>query len=116
MKYKPTILPITKEIAKSKEWGWLALPSLFIEAGIAIDQAKKGNDWLACGKCSWPMTLKSGLIPKVCAHCGAEIDWVGIKTRIIRICPKCNAQGGIGEEFCAIHTPAVRLVSKEVPL
>lgn len=83
---------------------------------MASDEAKKGNDYWCCGKCGSTITLRLGVVPKVCSKCGNEIDWVGIKTRVIKVCPKCNAQGAIGDAFCVLHIPAVRLIDKEIPL
>jgi ribosomal protein L37AE/L43A len=116
MKYKPTKLPMTQALAEQKEWGW-AIVSGFIEGAVAVNEANKGNDFWCCGKCGSPITLRFGAIPKVCSKCGSEFDWVGVKTRIIKICPTCGTQGAIGDYFCPSHSnPSVRLVEKEIPL
>ena len=108
-------MPLTQMLVKSKEFGW-AIPSFIIEVALAGDEAKKGNDYWCCGKCSSAIALRVGVVPKVCSKCGSEIDWVGIKTRLIKVCPTCNAQGEFGDSYCSLHTPAVRLVAKEIPL
>lgn len=115
MKYSPTKFPFTMAAIKQKEWGWAFLAGL-IEVPYATDQARKGNDVWCCGKCSSAISLRAGVIPKVCSNCGNEIDWVGIKTRVIKVCPKCNGQGVIWEKFCPLHSPAVMFVNKEIPI
>ncbi len=115
MKYKPTKTPISDALADQKDWGW-AVVAGFVELAVAYDAAQKGSDFWCCGKCKSPITLRMGVIPKVCSKCGNEIDWVGIKTRVIKVCPDCNAQGSIGDSFCSLHVPAVRLREKEIPL
>ena len=114
MKYKPTKIPIARALAESKEYG-LALASAIVELGLASDT---DADYWCCGntKCGTPIRIRNDLIPKVCARCGGEIDWVGIKTRIIKVCPTCNRVGSISDNFCDLHVPAVRLVIKEIPL
>lgn len=115
MKYKPTKMPIAKAFAEQKEWG-LAIVFGFIEGAVAVNESKRGNDLWCCGKCASPITLRMGAPPKVCSKCGNEVDWVGIKTRVIKICPTCNTQGALGDSFCPSHSPAVKLIDKEIPL
>lgn len=114
MKCRPTKMPITKALVESKEYGWAIVSGIF-EVALAAD---KGTDYWCCGNtiCAVPLPLKSGRLPRVCARCGNEIDWSGIKTRVIKVCPSCNKQGLLEDLYCDMHVPAVRLVNKEVPL
>lgn len=79
MKYKPTKTSIAKVLAESKEYGW-AIASAVVELGLA---SNSGDDYWCCGntKCGAPIRFRSGTIPKVCAKCGNEIDWVGNKIK-----------------------------------
>lgn len=114
MKLKPTKTPIAKALAESKEYGW-AIVSAVIEHSLI---SATGDDYWCCGntKCSSPIRVRGDSIPQVCAKCGNEIDWVGIKTRVIKVCPTCSRVGAIDDQFCDLHVPAVRLVNKEVPM
>ena len=114
MKYKPTKTPIAQALTKSKEYGW-AIVSAVIELSLI---SNTGDDYWCCGNtaCGTPIRFRGGSIPKVCAKCGNEIDWVGIKTRVIKVCPTCSKIGAINDQFCDLHVPAVRLVNMEVPL
>ena len=114
MKYRPTVTPFANALLESKEYGWAFL-SAVVEYGLA---SKSGSDYWCCGNthCSAPIRFRPGSIPKVCAKCGNEIDWVGIKTRIIKVCPTCNRVGSIDDQFCDLHVPAVRLTNREIPL
>lgn len=113
MKYKPTVVPLAMALAKSEDLRWFAIPAFIWELGQV---SKKGDDYWSCGKCGSPIRFHGGMTPKVCTNCGNEIDWVGIKTRIIKVCPTCGKEGSIYDQFCDLHVPAVRLVNKEVPL
>jgi len=46
---------------------------------------------------------------------GEEIDWIGIATRKIKICPQCNREHGVDDNYCPYHIPKVALVEKEIP-
>jgi predicted amidophosphoribosyltransferase len=73
----------------------------------------------SCGNpdCNAAITFSSkSKRPLVCSKCGEEIDWVGIATKMIKICPECNQQFGIDERYCPYHLPKVALIEKEIPL
>ncbi len=114
MKYKPTKMPITKALLASKEYGWAIVSGIF-EVAYASDS---GKDYWCCGnsRCDTPLRVSFGVTPRVCVKCGNEIDWVGIKTRIIKVCPRCSRQAFGDDLYCAFCTPATRLENKEVLL
>lgn len=115
MKYKPTKMPITQALLKQKEWGWAIFAGIF-EGAVVADEAKKGNELWSCGKCGESLRLVNFQPPRVCTKCGSDIDWVGIKTRLIRVCPTCNRQWIPTDIYCPLHSPAVLLANREVPL
>ena len=117
MKFKPTCIPITKALLKAKEPGWAILAGIF-EVAIAAEKAKRGIKYWACGnpRCAVPLQLRTSIAPRVCSKCGGEIDWVGIKTRLIKVCPICNKVVSFDDTYCDLHVPAVKLITKEVPL
>jgi ribosomal protein S27AE len=115
MKYKPTRTPITKALIESKEYGW-AVVSGIAELLVVANEAKQGRDYWSCGKCGSALNVQGGRIPQVCAKCGGEISWVDIRTRLIKVCPKCSTPGELADAYCARHAPAVKLVDREVPL
>lgn len=88
---------------------------------IDIALMYQGKDILFCGHCK--TKLNEGLNdklnekrPLVCRNCGRAINWIGIKTKIIKHCPICNKIYSGNDNFCPYHYPAVTLVSKEVDL
>ena len=113
-RFKPTRTPIANALARQKEWGWAIVAGVF-EVALASDQ---GSEYWCCGNpnCSTPLRVSFGLTPKVCAKCGGEVDWVGIKTRVIKVCPRCNRQAFGEDTYCAFCTPATILESREVPI
>lgn len=117
LKFKPKRFPMTMAAIEQKEWGWAILAGA-AELAVATDEANRGVESYCCGnrKCNAAIVVRSGKIPRVCSNCGGEIDWVGIKTRIIKVCPTCNYQGGSWEKFCPWDTPAVALLDKEIPI
>ena len=117
MKYTPTRAPLTTELVRQKEYGWAILSGL-MEVAIAVDNKNQGLDYLSCGNssCIAPIKLTKGQpLPKICVKCGSEVDWVGIKTKIIRECPQCKHLGAPEDVYCPNHSPAIRLADKEVP-
>jgi len=114
-KQKPTKISITQALEKKKEWA-LAITSGLIEGAVVSEDAKKGDEFWCCGSCGVPITLRSGEVPNVCPKCGTEFDWAGIKTRTVKVCPKCNVPGSIWDTYCVTHSPSVALVRNEVPI
>jgi DNA-directed RNA polymerase subunit RPC12/RpoP len=112
MKHKPTKFPLTKAALLTRDFKGLAIPAFLIDLHLASNN----DDYWVCGNCSSPLRFRNGETPKVCAKCGNEIDWVGIKTTIIKVCPKCGIEGSIYNEYCERHIPAVKLVNNEIPL
>ena len=119
MKYKPTMFGITREVAKLKD------PRATFISGIAETLLNLGTAYYggfvtySCGnpECSGTFTLTSRTKrPLVCPKCGEEIDWVGIATRKIKICPECNREYRLDDNYCPYHLPKVALVEKEIPL
>lgn len=119
MKYKPTLFSITKEVAKFKH------PTATVISGILETALNLGSVYYGgyvtygCGnpECSGTFTLTSRTkIPLVCPKCGEEIDWVGIATRKIKVCPQCNREHSLDDNYCPYHLPKVALVEKEIPL
>lgn len=106
-------MPLTTTLVKSREYEWAIISGIF-EIIVAVGS---NNKYWCCGnpKCHYALRL-SGNLPKVCVKCGNEIDWVGIKTRLIKVCPTCARRGIYGEVYCDMHVPAVKLVDKEVSL
>jgi ribosomal protein L40E len=115
LKQKPTKMSVTQAIEKRNEWG-MAIIAGFAEGAIVSEDAKRGNEFWCCGKCGAPVTLRFGVVPKVCSKCGSEFDWGAVKTRVIKVCPKCDAQGSVWDTYCTSHAPAVALVRKEIPI
>jgi hypothetical protein len=119
MKYKPKTFPITQAVAKRGD-NLLTFISLFGEAYLTVEMAKKGIPWrFYCGKpgCKGSFPLPSvNTRPLVCPVCGSEIDWTGIATRLVSHCPECGAIGNDHDTFCKYHVPAVRLEVIEVPI
>jgi hypothetical protein len=116
MKYKPTKFPMTEAAIQAQKWGW-AIGLGVVEFAIAANDAQRGAETWCCGnsRCGAALVMRTGRLPKVCSSCGGEVDWVGIKTRIIRVCPRCNYQGTSSEKYCPWDTPPALLRDKEVP-
>ena len=116
-KFKPKKMPLTDKLLSSGEFGW-AIMSGIIEGAIILGLAKKGIEYWVCGNpnCGISLLMGEGRVPIACTKCGSEIDWVGIKTRLIKVCPRCNKQGMPYAVYCDSHVPAVKLEDKEVPL
>jgi len=86
---------------------------------IVIDFAGiyTGRQTLFCGFCSGLIFLNKGEPrPLVCTNCGNAINWLGIVTRLIKVCPLCSKTYSVQQNFCPLHFPAVALVEKEVDL
>ena len=117
MKFRPKKMPLTENLLKEKEWGW-AIVSAIVEGAIVADEAKRGMEYWVCGnpKSGKQLRLRLGAVPHVCSKCGDEINWVDIKTRLIKVCPTCNKQGLAEDTYCDQHVPAVKLQAKEIPL
>jgi len=119
MKYKPTFLGITEEVTKLKD-PQLTVISGILETALQIGTAYYGGYvTYSCGnpKCGGTFTLTSrAKRPLICRKCGEEIDWKDIATKIIRICPKCNTEYSLDDNYCPYHVPKVALVEKEIPL
>lgn len=120
MKYKPTIWGITKEVAKLKNPNLTAI-SKILETVAFLGTAYYGGCLTyscgnpECGKAFKPFKSNAER-PLVCLRCGEEIDWEGIATRKIKICPQCNREYSIDDNYCPYHIPKVELVEKEIPL
>lgn len=88
---------------------------------IDIALLYKGKDILFCGHCKKRIyeEFNNGITqkrPLVCSNCGNAINWIGIKTKIIKQCPVCINVYSENDNFCPHHYPAVTLVSKEVEM
>jgi len=84
---------------------------------IDIAGAYTGKEVLYCGKCSAPIYIDKGeQRPLVCKRCGDAINWVGIKTRLIKECPVCSKEFSMQDNFCSFHFPSVQLITKEIEL
>jgi ribosomal protein L37E len=69
-----------------------------------------------CGNCDDLITcpFKSNR-PKRCSKCGWDIDWLGIYTRKIIICPNCGEQDfEPDDKFCDVCPEPVRLKQLEI--
>ena len=72
-----------------------------------------------CGSCKKQIIVdkKGSPRPLVCSYCEQQIDWIAIKTRLIKVCPTC---GFIPLDFnsvvCEYHFPAVKLEQKEIDM
>jgi DNA-directed RNA polymerase subunit RPC12/RpoP len=119
MKYKPTLFPATMAVAKMGSPGWTLLTGI-VEGALTVKLAQQGVPLTySCGKpsCSGSFNLVSKVDrPLVCSECGSEIDWTGIATRKVKVCPKCGKKGNDWDTFCKFHVPAVALKVVEEPL
>ena len=119
MKYKPKLFGITEKAAKLGDPGATLISGIF-ELALSLGTAYYGGFvTYSCGnpECSGTFTLTSRTKrPLVCHKCGEEIDWVGIVTRKIKICPQCNREYRLDDNYCLYHLPRVALVEKEIPL
>ena len=118
-KYKPKLFKIAEELAKAGK-GRAAIGAGVIEFLLALGGAYyTGGVTYSCGnpRCDEVIYVRRDEErPLVCSRCGEEIDWAGIKTRIIKVCPTCNKQYDEEANFCPYHIPKVALVPKEVSI
>lgn len=116
-KYKPTRTPVTDSLIRSKEYGW-AIISGILEVALVSNAASVGLEYWCCGNplCSTPILVRNRTIPQVCPKCGGEIEWINIKTRIVKVCPECKRQGSVNDVYCIWHKPAIMLNDVEIPL
>lgn len=119
MKYKPTLFPATKAVAKMGSPGWTLLTGI-VEGAVNLGLAQQGGPLIYnCGKpgCSGSFNLVSKANrPLVCPECGSEINWTGIATRKVKRCPQCHKIGGDFDKYCKFHVPAVLLQEVEEPI
>ena len=71
---------------------------------------------LFCGQCRNLIKIDGKKRPLVCSKCGLAINWIGIKTKIIKTCPICNHVYTDKDNFCSYHYPPVSLLSKEIDM
>ena len=110
--------PVTRYKPKHRsdfktENNWQTLANALIDvAGVYT-----GKEVLYCGKCSASIYVNKGVQrPLVCRRCGDAINWVGIKTRLIKECPVCSKEFSMQDNFCSFHFPSVQLITKEIEL
>lgn len=119
MKFKPTIWGITREVDKLKNPTLTALSGV-LETAFFLGSAYHGRLVYSCGnpRCGYAFEPFRSIRdrPLVCRKCGEEIDWEGIATRRIKICPKCSHEYSLDDSYCPYHIPKVGLVEKEIPL
>jgi len=119
MKYKPTIWGITREVAKLQSPTLTALSGI-LETAFYLQNAYGGVLNYSCGnpKCgnAFVPFKSTAQRPLVCPKCGEEINWEGIATRKVKVCPQCKYEYSLSVNYCPYHVPKVALVEKEIPL
>ena len=112
MKYKPTILPLTRAVAEMGNDGWTFLAGV-AEVALKLNLAEQGvPPTFGCGNpnCTGTLAMTSHASrPLVCSQCGSEINWTGIATKKVVVCPTCGRKGEDWNKFCPFHNPAVAL-------
>jgi len=120
MKYKPTIWGITREVAKLKNPNITALSGILETIGFLGNAYYNRSLIYSCGnpQCNKTFEPIKSLAqrPLVCSQCGEEIDWEGIATRKVKVCPQCKNEYGLKDKYCLYHIPRVALEEREVPL
>ena len=86
---------------------------------LAIPQVLENKEYFLCGGCRINTLIydrKTKSKPKVSSLCRCEIDWVGIKSKLVKECPRCHRIYASRFQVCEDHLPAVDLLQKEVPI
>lgn len=93
-KYKPKTLDQIQDPASKVVHGAMRL------VGLGLNQYVYSCGNPACDQMIiFPYT---GRRPVRCDKCGEDIDWGGIFTRQIRICPQCKQQYSNESKFCSM--------------
>jgi hypothetical protein len=77
------------------------------------------QDGYVCGHCRKPFYVdkKGSSRPEVCSYCEQQIDWVGIKIRQVKVCPRGDYETpDLNKVVCPYHFPVARLEVKEIPI
>ncbi len=114
VKHKPKLFKKTGELIKAGH----TQAAIFVGALEILPTLvgiSSGTVTYNCGnpRCNGLIAISSNAKrPVVCKKCGEEIDWVGIETRIAKVCPTCNKELAEEDNFCPYHVPKVELIKK----
>lgn len=118
LEISPNLFPVLRyKPLRRSDFAAASNIQLFTNALIDLAGIYTGRETLYCGYCRAFIFLnKEEPKPLVCTNCGQTINWIGIRTKIIKECPLCWKTYSAQQNFCPLHFPAVSLLEKEVEL